>query len=283
MGKDCGSISSKIAIGVSVGALVVALCSYFCPHNKPCGSDCDHIKESVVKVIKNDPQVIMDAMGEGMARKREDAIKHLAKNVEENKTALIEMGMTFGNKSAKTTFIAFVDPLCKHCIEFQKDVIKVLKSGKNACFHILPVAVIGDDSVTLAKIYYAVYVKSPEKALSFIENIVNSSEAIDKEGIEKSLKSVGLSSKDIEKELPDGDKKVISNGKKAEELGVPFIPAVFSIVGQNSEIVKSPNIESMIKIIEGVPINTDSKNDDTSDQESLSSPKKDGNKSEKSK
>jgi hypothetical protein len=147
--------------------------------------------------------------------------------------------------------------MCKHCIEFQKDVIKTLEAKKNVCFHLLPVAVLGDDSVTLAKIYYVIYERSPEKALSFIKYVANSTEAMDKDGIEKALKSVGLSSKEIESAMPEGDKKVIANGKKAEELKIPFIPAVFHVTGNEAEAVKSPNLDSILRAVDGGSANVD--------------------------
>jgi protein-disulfide isomerase len=260
MGDNCCSTFSKVAVTVSVVALVVAVASYFCP-KRPCGGDqtCGgNIREAVVNVIRNNPQMVMDAMGEGMAKKREDVIKQLAKDVAMNKEVLSQMSITFGDRAAKSVFIAFIDPLCKHCIEFQKDAVKALKAKKNVCFHLLPVAVIGEDSITLAKIYYVIYAKSPEKALAFIEYVTNSTEAMDKDGIEKALKSVGLSSKDIESAMPDGDKKVIASGKKAEELKVPFIPAVFHVTGNEAEVVKSPNLDSILRAADGGSPNIDS-------------------------
>lgn len=272
MENKCGSTFSKIAVVLSV--IAIAIATYCCCFKGPCGGDKtgdEKIKETVISVIKSDPQMIMDAMGEGIAKKREDAIKQLTKDIAANKEALSKMSITFGDKTAKSVFIAFIDPMCKHCIEFQKDVTKALKAKKNTCFHLLPVAIIGEDSVAMAKVYYAVYEKSPEKALSFVEYVVNSTDAMDKDGIEKALKSVGLSSKEIESLLPEGNKKIIANGKKAEELKIPFIPAVFSVIGNEAEIVKSPNLDSILRTADGGPTNID-----RSPEEQSSGPKKSG-------
>jgi hypothetical protein len=57
--------------------------------------------------------------------------------------------------------------------------------------------------------------------------------------------------------MSGGDKKVIANGKKAEELKVPFIPAVFFVVGNEAEVVKSPNLDSILRTIDGGPPNVD--------------------------
>jgi protein-disulfide isomerase len=255
-----------------LSVIAIAIAAYCC-FKGPCDSDKagnEKIKEAVIRVIKNDPQMVMDAMGEGMAKRREDAIKQLGKDIAANKEALAKMSITFGDKAAKSVFIAFIDPMCKHCIEFQKDIVKALKAKKNVCFHLLPVAVIGEDSVTMAKVYYAVYEKSPEKALLFVEYVVNSTDAMDKDGIEKALKSVGLSSKEIESSLPDGDKKIIANGKKAEELKIPFIPAVFSVTGNEAEVVKSPNLDSILRTIDGGPTNIDNPPEERSDSSAKS-------------
>lgn len=243
---------SRLPLLISVLALVAAVFAYVYPKKSDSidsASD-DKMKTLVVNVIRENPQLIMDAMGEGMAKKREDAIKKLASDVGANKDTLTKMGMKFGDSAAKTSVIAFMDPFCKHCIEFQKDVIKLVQAKKAVNFVLLPVAVLGEDSITLAKIYYAVYEHSPEKALAFIEAIVNSKDPVDKDVIEKALKSVDLSSKEIESLLPAADEKIIANGKKAEELRVPVVPAVIYVTGKEAEMLENPNMDTILKVIE---------------------------------
>lgn len=245
---------SKLPVLVSILALVVAIFAYVYPKKTesvcPCSSSDEKTKSLVISVIRDNPQLVMDAMGEGMAKKREDTLKELSSDIAKNKETLLKMGMKFGNTSSKTSIVAFVDPLCKHCIEFQKDIVKLVQAKKDVAFTLLPVAVLGEDSITLAKVYYAVYEKNSEKALAFIEAVVNSKDNMDKDGIEKALKTVGLSSKEIDSLLADADQKVIANGKKAEDLRIPIVPAVFCVVGKESYMIQNPNMDAVLKIIE---------------------------------
>lgn len=241
---------SKLPIILSILALAVAICSYFCPKKNEQKNETpdDQMKSLVVGVIRDNPQLVMDAMGEGMAKKREDTIKQLASDVAADKGALIKMGMKFGNSSAKTTVIAFIDPCCKHCMEYQKEVVKLVQANKDILFVLLPVAVLGENSINLAKFYYAVYEHIPNKALAFIECILNSGS--DDKAIKKALESIGTSSKVIEPLLQEADEKTIANGKKAEKLKIPVVPAVFCINGSQAEMVETPDMDHILKLVE---------------------------------
>ncbi len=252
----------KVSALISVVALIVAGASYFCPNKttEPASDADEKMKSMVINIIRDNPQLIMDAMGEGMAKKREESLKVLADEVANSKDELGKMALTFGDMASKVSIIAFVDPLCKHCMDFQKDLIKIVNSKKGICFRILPVAVLGEDSVTLSNVYYAVYEKNAEKALAFIDYVVNSKDPLDKAGIEKGLKSVGMSTSDIEAILPDCDKKVIANGKKAEALRVPVVPAVFAVVGNKAEMLQNPDVDSIVKLLDAGGVAEEQKN-----------------------
>ena len=114
----------------------------------------------------------------------------------------------------------------------------------------LPVAVLGEDSVTLAKVYFAVYDKSPEKAIEFIEKITAGDSNMDKASIEKALKSAGLNYKEIEGMLADSDKKLSANGAIAEKLRIPVVPAIFVSKGSEVTMIQATGVDQILQSVE---------------------------------
>jgi protein-disulfide isomerase len=251
-GKNFGCC--KFGTIISIVALIASIASYLCPKKESAaGADPtfdEKVKRIILDVIKQNPQMLMDAMGEGIAKKREDAVKQLEKDVLDQKTSLLAQSLRFGNSGSDKMVLCFFDPLCKHCIEFQKSMIKIVKSGKNVSFGILPVAVLGDDSVLLAKVYISVYERSVEKAIGFIEAITEYGDSVDKDAIEKALKTVGLSFKEIENALKEADKKLGANGVMAEKMKVPIVPAIFYINGANSRMIQTTSAEQLDRELE---------------------------------
>jgi len=249
------SSSCKLSLIISILALIVAAASYFCPKKNAdslASSNFDEkVKGIIIDTVKQDPQLLMDAMGEGIAKKREAAIGELTKSVLDKSQDIAKQSMKFGELAAKTNVVCFFDPLCKHCIDFQKSMIKLVKAKKDVCFKMIPAAVLGDDSITLAKVYIAVYEKSPEKALTFIEKITSSEGDINKSDIEKALKTAGLDPKEIEGMMPDSDKKLIANGKLAEAIKIPVVPAIFIVKGKEVNILQATGVDQLLAAIEG--------------------------------
>jgi protein-disulfide isomerase len=255
--ENNGSSSCKLGIVVSFIALGVAAASYFYPPKAPevsASSTFDEkVKGILIDLIKQNPQLLMDAMGEGMAKKREDTIKQLGNDVVAKKEEIYKQCLAFGKADSKNSIVCFFDPLCKHCIEFLRTMIKLLKENKDVSFMTIPVAVLGEDSVLLAKTYIAVYGKSPEKAIVFVEKITKEGSTMDKSAIEKALKESGLDPKEIEKTLDVADKKLSSNGVMAESLKIPVVPAIFVIQGTNVNMVQATGIDDILPFIEPKP------------------------------
>lgn len=252
--ENKNSSCSKVGIIISILALIVSLAAYFCPkktNDLAASSTLDEkVKSAVVDLVKQNPQMLMDAMGEGIAKKREDTIKQLGTDVFVQKDEIAKQSLKFGKADGKSTVICFFDPLCKHCIDFQKSMLKLIEAGKDVNFEMMPVAVLGDDSVVLAKTYFAVYEKGADKAAKFIAKMTEDGSAMDKSAIEKALKSIGLDPKEIATMLDEADKKLASNGMMAEKLKLPFVPAIFVIKDSKIDIVQATGVDDILPYIE---------------------------------
>ncbi|MDR0552498.1 MAG: thioredoxin domain-containing protein [Holosporales bacterium] len=261
---NCGL--GKFALVLSV--IAVGVSGYSCLKKCKCGdsaSDLDSKIEAMVgDIISKKPDIIMEAMSKGVAQKREESIKQLGADVAASKDEISKLAMNFGPSSAKASVFAFIDPTCKHCIEFEKEFLKILDSKKDIGFKVVPVAVLGEDSVMIGKVYYALYSKSPEKALKFIKFVANSKNTLDKTAIEKGLKSIGADyDKDVEPNLSAADERLAKNGELAQKIGVPVVPAVFIVEGSKAEMLQNPTAEIIIDSVErmmtGAPKNAGGK------------------------
>lgn len=252
--QKCSGCGCKVSAIISVLALIVAAASYFCPKKSSSGTDSSTFDEKVrgiiVDTVKQNPQLIMNAMGEGIAKQREDELKQIEQAVADKSADVTKQAMKFGKLESKTSVICFIDPLEKACVEIQKQMLNLVKSKKDLCFKILPVAVLGNDSVTLAKVYLAVYEKSAEKAIRFIEHITSGKGEMDKKAIEASLKAAGLDNKEIEGMMDDCDKKLSENGKLAESLKLPLVPAIFTLKDGKATMLRLQSADQLIPAIE---------------------------------
>jgi protein-disulfide isomerase len=247
-----GSSCCKLGIAVSVLALGVAAVSYFCPKKEPAVPDTtfnERVRSAVIDVIKQNPQLLMDAMGEGIARQRSEAAKQLSSDILSRKAEIMKQGIRLGKPDSKVLIVCFFDPLCKHCVDFQKSMLKLIESDKGIEFVLLPVAVLGEDSVTFGKIYNAVYAKAPGMILKFIKAIVES-DTMDKSAMEDAMRKAGLSPKDIEANLRDYNEAIENNGTLAEKLKVPVVPAIFVIKGRNVQMVQATGTEQILQAVD---------------------------------
>ncbi|MDR1609854.1 MAG: thioredoxin domain-containing protein [Holosporales bacterium] len=252
MGKESCASCGKVSVALSVLALAVAVVGYFRPYGKP-GAEIsdDQIRDAVLNAIKANPQVIVDAMGEGMAIRRDEEFKKLAEKIEGNKAEVDKLCMTFGKKESKNVVTCIIDPLCKHCVEFLKSMVKMSAAGHDVCFKLVPVAVLGADSVTIAKIYISCYEKNPVGALKVIEAVVNCKRELSKDVITQILKDAGFNSAEIESMMNAADAKIARNGEFAERMGIPLVPAIFVSTQNGVKFVQATSIEQITQEIKG--------------------------------
>lgn len=244
--------SSRIALLISVVSLVVAGVALFGGKKKE--SVCDsstfdeQVRQIIIDTMRQNPQLLMDAMGEGISKKREDSLKQLSKGVAEEMEEVSKLSLKFGRLESKTGIICFFDPVCSHCIDFQRKMVKMVKSNLNVSFKMIPVGALGDDSRIYSKTYFAIYAKNPKKALAFIEKFTDGTTSMDRENVTKTIKAIGLNPKEIEGMMEDAGVKLEQSEKLLEKLRIPIVPAAFVVRGRNIELIKDFELKNLMKI-----------------------------------
>lgn len=245
-------IQNKIGITVAIAALILSIVSLSTNKkiDEPLVLDQNKIKEIVIDTIKQNPQLVMDTMGDGLAQQREAAIKQVIDDVKANKDEIAVNSLLFGKIGAKAKVICFFDPLCKHCILFQHSMMDIIKLNKEIEFQLIPVAVLSEDSAVIAKLYIAAYDIDRQKSESFIKKLIELGEHPDMQSTEKALISSGYSMSEIEKKMPDAEKRLIANTNFAQKIKLPVVPGIFLMNNSNVIINQDAMASSILKFFE---------------------------------
>ncbi len=232
--RCCVKCKNCLSIALSVFACILACVAMLKNGHKSATSPMDiqnqsvsqiddgKIRTTIIDIIKNDPQLLIDAMSAGIAKQRADLSKQQAQSVEKYKNDLLNTAYMLGNKEAKQTVLCLFDPICNGCIEFQHVMLKALKNKKDVCFYIIPIAALGERAEEVAKAYYAVCAKDPSKLIDFITEIIK-----DPSNLEFALKEVSVSQKDLEQFKNAINQKLEANLSWLDKLQINSVPAIF--------------------------------------------------------
>ncbi|MBR1944201.1 MAG: hypothetical protein IJ848_01870 [Alphaproteobacteria bacterium] len=235
--KNC--CSKKCSIVLAIMACILSVFSVN-KVNKICKAKVnnnieDRIKTEVKEVIIKNPQLILDAISNGLVNKRDNMLEQSAINVENNKSEVIKSAIRVGELNTKFTTICFFDPAGSPCKEALKSIVDILndsKSSKKMCFYLLPVSILGDNSEELAKVYYQLQAFDNDKSKKakdktnklgeFIQEIVKEGATID-----KALDKIKVNKNDLKKYEEIAKSNLYKNNELLEKLKISSLPAIF--------------------------------------------------------
>jgi protein-disulfide isomerase len=256
-----GSYSScgKISCLISFIALAVAIVGYFFPKSAIKESqqeDEEKLKAFFLRAMKENPQAIMAAMSDGINAKKEEEFKKVAENIKNNLKEVNDKSMILGNKDAQKGFICFYDPLCPHCKVFQQSMLQILQGRKDVFFKLLPVAVLGANSIVLAKVIISCYSLAKNKVLAVMQNMLNESGTLDHDSIIRVLQKAGVDHQAIAQNDTEANAKLMDNGSLAEQLGIPIVPAVLFECNRNISTISYIDEQSLKNYLDGNSTNS---------------------------
>ncbi|MBQ9441240.1 MAG: hypothetical protein IJU54_02460 [Alphaproteobacteria bacterium] len=235
--KKCSIILALAACIVSVLALnkVNKVCTVVNNNN----NIAEKIQIEVKDAITKNPQLILDAISNGLVNKRDKIMEQSAVNVENNKNEIIKSAIRIGDATAKFVTICFFDPAGTPCMEAQRTIVDIVKqNNKKMCFYLLPVSVLGDKSEKLAKVYYQLQAfdmdkskksgKQSNKLGDFIQEIVKDGATVD-----KVLDIIKVNKHELNKYEDIAKSNLNKNKELLEKLKISSLPAIF-ISNQNN-------------------------------------------------
>ncbi len=198
----------------------------------------DKIKTEVKEVIMKNPQLVLDAISNGLVNKRDNLMEQSAINVENSKNDIIKSSIQIGDTNAKFVSICFFDPAGEPCREAQKVIADILKTNKKMRFYLLPVAILGENSEKLAMVYYQLQAldkdkskksdKTSNKLGEFLQEIVKEGATVD-----RVLDIIKVNKHELKKYEDIAKTNVAKNTELLEKLKISSLPAIF-VSNQNN-------------------------------------------------
>jgi len=161
--------------------------------------------EEVIKnyLIKEHPEVVMQAMQELQKRDQASAATKTHDSITKDKAKIYEDADTpvGGNPKGDVTIVEFSDFQCGYCKMSEPFVEKILKEDKGVRFIYKDFPVLGPQSIMAAKVALAVFHQGGiDKYVKFHDALLAKKEHLNDDMIYQSVKDVGLDPEKIKKE-----------------------------------------------------------------------------------
>lgn len=172
--------------------------------------------------LKRRPELVMDALQRAMQKQQEAVRANIEKNAQAALPEIEKSGIILGEAKAPVQLFVFFDPLCPHCQDFEKILSTwfVKDKRKDVSVRLIPVSIMGADSLALSKVFIALSKKHPEMIYEFFE----AKNAQDIFSLAKKAK-LDVTPKDPEK---DPEHKIImENVMLGRKIGLTGVPAIF--------------------------------------------------------
>jgi len=211
------------------------------------------IQDLFLKFIKDKPDVVIGAINEAMQLQQEKAKTEMVKTVNDNKDKLIAAGISLGDPKATVNLVAFVDPLCHFCHEFEKVSLAIVQKRQDVNIRLLPVPLLAPNSLLISKFMIAAATQGTDKFKAFLNKLLEGIDnKIDQAGLVKLAKDAGLDMQKLEKDVAseDTDKAIKSNAALADQIKIPGVPSVFGFNAKEGIVVQPMDLESFNKFLD---------------------------------
>lgn len=211
------------------------------------------IKATVEETLKNNPEMIINAIQTFSDKQQQDQQKKVDSLVAENKTNLIDPSSSsiIGDQNAEKKLVVFVDPNCPHCREFEKILIALPKKQPKVGVYLRHWAILGDDSSQVIKGILAAHKQG--KFTDISQKISETEGGLNGDSFMKIASDPALHinieqlKKDMESEAVI--KTIEANRELAEKIGLQWTPATVLITPTSTKMISPTDEESLIEAL----------------------------------
>jgi protein-disulfide isomerase len=252
----------KIIIGVAVVA-VVGMGIYLSKGNKPSetknelatkssgtsaafsAEQTKAIEEIVVKVAREQTDVFMKAINEGMQLQQEKASRDLEKNATQELEGIKKNAILWGDPKAALQVYAMIDPMCPHCHDFMRTAIAALDKSKDVAFTLVVAPILGANSVAVSKVMLASAKQNADKSKVLMGKFADKVNDLTRDKLLELIKDSGL---DVAKfktdeESPAVQKQLEENVALFEKLKIPGVPTVL-LKNKDGSLFAAPPVKA---------------------------------------
>lgn len=203
------------------------------------------IEEVVLKVAREQTDVFMKAINDGMQLQQEKASRDLEKNATQELNSINKNAIVWGDSKAALQVYAMIDPMCPHCHDFMKTAIAAIDKSKDVAFTLVVAPILGANSVAVSKVMLASAAQSADKSKALMSKFTDKVNDLTREKLLDLIKEAGL---DVAKfktdeESPAVQKQLEENVALFEKLKIPGVPTVL-IKNKDGSLFAAPPVKA---------------------------------------
>lgn len=240
---------AKLALtALASGALLLSTATTCFAQDNPLSKA--QVEEIVKQVIRDNPELILQAVTDFQKKKQMEAAADASKNIGAMQDQLLKdpLSPSIGNPKGDVTIVEFFDYHCGYCKHFLPILSDLLEKDKNVRLVFKEFPILSDDSTLAAKAALAVNQIDKEKYLEFHKKLMGTSTAFTMENLMQTAQSVGITPAAFKKamESADLDKEIALTREVALGLDIHGTPAL--VVGQHiiPGVISLTDLESTI-------------------------------------
>jgi protein-disulfide isomerase len=185
------------------------------------------IESTMIELIKEKPELIIQAVNDGQRAQQRKMIEEITKKVAMGMQELEKSTFTplAGNPAGDVTIYYFYDPNCGYCKMSNATIAKLLADDKNLKVIYRPLPFLGQDSSDAVKVAVAVYNIDKSKYIDFHNKLMSGGRA-NKESALQAAQAIGITSDQINASLqkPENQAEVDQFMKLSADLGIRAVP-----------------------------------------------------------
>lgn len=217
--------------------------------------DRQEIQDIFLQMIREKPDLFIGAVNDAMQAQQDKMRTDMEKAATDMKDKLLTTGITLGAAKPEAHLVAFFDPMCPHCHDFYRLAAALVEKRRDLAIHIIPVAILGPNSVAMAKILLATSQQGVEKMNTFFLKFINKTAEIDRAKLLQMAKDSGIDVAKMEKdELAEAtEKTLVSLTQLAEQMKIPGVPTIFGLQKDGKLVIVPPmDIDGFNKAIDSL-------------------------------
>lgn len=207
------------------------------------------IEEIVLKVAREQTDVFMKSINDGMQLQQEKASRDLEKNATQELDGIKKNAIVWGDSKAALQVYAMIDPMCPHCHDFMKTAIAAIDKSKDIAFTLVVAPILGANSVAVSKVMFASAMQSADKSKVLMAKFTDKVNDLTRERLLDLIKEAGL---DVAKfktdeESPAVQKQLEENVALFEKLKIPGVPTVL-IKNKDGSLFTAPPVKPEVYV-----------------------------------
>jgi protein-disulfide isomerase len=163
----------------------------------------DLIKEKLLEIIDNDPEIIVSAFEKAQQKKQAEAVEKVKEKVAEYLANIKEgdFAPVSGNPKGAINIFYSYDYNCGYCKRGNKVLSDLIEKNSDVAVHYMPASVLSKNSEDVTKVMVAVYFTNRDLFFKLHDNLMSTPGQVGLEEAKKAAVALGVNQAALDKQL----------------------------------------------------------------------------------